>query len=193
MTARRILMATAVFVAVGALGACGVPVDNAPREAHPPAAARDRLAAGAPTTKPSGSVPEHLFLIRDGNLVPVVRHVGVAPSVNTHLADLLAGPDAREQADGLSSALLGVNPVSTVTMVNHVAHVELADPTAAGNARNDDQLGYAQLVCTLTTRPDIVGVVFTRDGQPIGVPRGDGSLSTGPLSGADYANLIADS
>jgi hypothetical protein len=140
--------------------------------------------------KPSGSVRERLFLVRDGALVPVVRHVPTQPTAEALVTDLLAAPDDAERAAGLTTALLGAPPVTAVHVVNGLAQVELAQP-AEGATRNDDQLAYAQIVSTLTARPDITGVVFVRDGQPLGVPRGDGSRSTGPLTAADYANLIS--
>ena len=34
-------------------------------------------------------------------------------------------------------------------------------------------------------------MLFLKDGEPLDVPRGDGSLSTGPLTALDYAALRA--
>jgi spore germination protein GerM len=55
----------------------------------------------------------------------------------------------------------------------------------------DEQLlAVAQLVCTLTARPGVGPVSFTLEGAPVDVPTGDGSLTSGPVSRDDYADLL---
>lgn len=71
---------------------------------------------------------------------------------------------------------------------NGKAVIELATGLN-GTGRTDDIFAFAQLVCTLTSRSDIRSVTFTRAGLPVEVPRGDGSLTSGPLVFADYASL----
>ncbi|MBM0224706.1 hypothetical protein JNW87_03160 [Micromonospora sp. ATA51] len=41
----------------------------------------------------------------------------------------------------------------------------------------------------MVARDDIDTVAFTRRGQPLGVPRADGSLSEQPLTAAEYTAL----
>jgi hypothetical protein len=62
-------------------------------------------------------------------------------------------------------------------------------PAEAG--RSDTALAFGQIVCTLATRPSAAAVGFTHSGQPLGVPRADGSLSPGLLTAADYATLLS--
>ena len=133
---------------------------------------------------------ERLFLVKDDTLTPVIRHVERQPTTDSLLNDLLAGPTDNERATGITSALQGGNVVAGIHLSGGQAVVELAS-AMDNTARNDEVLAYAQLVCTLTGRPDVDGVTFTRNGQPIGVPRGDGSLAQGPLTAADYASLLA--
>ena len=57
----------------------------------------------------------------------------------------------------------------------------------------DEIAALGQIVCTLTRVPDITGVQSTRDGQIVKVPRADASLTTGPLTAADYQALISPS
>jgi hypothetical protein len=103
--------------------------------------------------------------------------------------DLVAGATRAEQQDGLTSALSQMRVSSTIVSQRRAA-VEIGAPAVPG-ARSDEVLAYAQIVCTLTSQGAEVGTVsFTRDGQPLAVPRGDGSLSTGALTIADYADLI---
>ncbi|MFC7242033.1 GerMN domain-containing protein [Catellatospora aurea] len=168
---------------------CGVPVEDTPRviEAGPPS----RVATGAPSAAASGPAAESLYLIRDGSLVPVQRRLAAEPDPQRLLGDLLAGPTEAEQDRGLGTALGGRDVVASVRLIDGVAHVEL--PAGIENTgRNDDVLAFGQIVCTLTSRRDVTGVVFTRQGARIGVPLPDASLSQDPLRAADYAALIAN-
>ena len=106
------------------------------------------------------------------------------------LTDLLAGPSDGERAAGITSALLGANVVSGAHLSDGHAIVELS-ATIENSARNDDVLAYAQLVCTPAGRADANGVTFTHNGQPVGVPRADGSLTQEPLTADDYIALLA--
>ncbi|KUL22375.1 hypothetical protein ADL15_48450 [Actinoplanes awajinensis subsp. mycoplanecinus] len=172
-----------------AVAACGVPAQDEPHEVTLP---RRPLTATSPSPAESGSageVAEVLCLVRDGSLAQAVRRVSGAPTAQRQLTDLVAGPTATERQAGLSSALAGTSLTVRVGAAGGGAVVEVAEPDA-GSGRSDELLGYAQIVCTLTSRADIGSVVFTQGGQPLRVPRGDGSLSDGPLTGADYRELI---
>ncbi|WP_125802630.1 GerMN domain-containing protein [Actinoplanes sp. ATCC 53533] len=167
-------------------GACGVPVDGSPRDLD-----RPRPAAGSSTPAPGGlgSALERLYLVRDGSLVRAVRRVPVPPTPQRMLADLLAGPTRAEQQDGLSSALSTMR-IDGMTVIQRRATVTISEPPDQA-ARSDEILAYGQIVCTLTSQGAEVGTVsFTSAGRPLGVPRGDGSLSTQPLTIADYAGLL---
>jgi hypothetical protein len=91
--------------------------------------------------------------------------------------DPAAGPTPAEHQDGLTSALSQMRVGSTIVTQGRAA-VETGAPPVAG-AHSDEVLAHAQIVCTLTSQGAEVGTVsFTRDGQALAVPRGDGSLST---------------
>jgi hypothetical protein len=168
---------------------CGIPAEDSPREVAPPRGA-DPAASAAPWLPESGAERERLCLIRDGRLVRVVRRVPVRSTVAEQLAHLMAGPSAAEREDDLTSALTASIPVTGARIVNGEVQVSLGE-SRAGSARTDDVMAFGQIVCTLTTRPEVIGVSFLHDGKRIGVPRADGSLSPGPLTGVDYAALIA--
>jgi hypothetical protein len=187
---RRWPVPFAAVLLVAAITGCGVPDEPDPRPVTPPRGPFQALVSPTPAVTASGPVTERLCLVRDGALVTVTRHIAAQPTVQRLIADLLAGPTDDEQASGLSSALLGGDLVAGIQVRGSRAVVDL---TAAieGAARSDEVLAYAQLVCTLTGRDDISDVVFTRAGNPIAVPTGDGSLSTGPLTLADYRGLVA--
>jgi spore germination protein GerM len=176
------------LAALLALAGCGISPQS---EAQPIAAPRGPFSAlTSPTPLPTttGSYVETLYLVRDGLLVPQVRHVAAESSVQDLLDDLVAGPTEVESGIGMSSALVGVN-VNGVTVDAGFATVDLAAQNDGGG--RDSLLAYAQVVCTLTAREDVLGVSFTRDGKAIDVPRGDSSVSPGPLTKSDYMTVLA--
>lgn len=172
------------------LAGCGVTAETTPRPITPPSGFLQTTTSPTPEPTNSGPISEQLFLVKDGALVTVTRHVDHQPTTADLLGDLLTGPTDQERADGISSALLGGNVVSGVHIDNGQAVVELS-ASIENSARNDEVLAYAQLVCTLAGRADVNAVTFTHNGQPVGVPRADGSLTQGPLTAADYTTLLA--
>ncbi|OJF11374.1 GerMN domain-containing protein [Couchioplanes caeruleus] len=185
ITVRGLAVLTAtLFLA----SACGVPTQDEP---HPVTLPRRPLNASpsAAASEPAGEVAQVLCLVRDNRLAQTVRRVGAVPGPQRQLDQLIAGPTPAEQAQGLSTALATTTLTVTVPPGAAVATVEIseADDNAA---RSDEVLAYGQIVCTLTSRADIAAVSFHRDGQPLQVPRGDGTLSSEPLRAADYRILI---
>ncbi|WP_246157551.1 GerMN domain-containing protein [Catellatospora sichuanensis] len=187
-SSRPVLRALLLPLVALLVAGCGVPVEDTPRviEVGTPS----RMATGAPSAAASGPAAESLYLIRDGSLVAVQRRLPTEPDPQHLLGDLLAGPTEAEQDRGLGTALGGRGVVASVQLLDGIAHVELP-AGIEGTGRNDDVLAFGQIVCTLTSRADVMGVVFTRQGVRIGVPLPDASLSQEPLRAADYATLIA--
>lgn len=174
------------LLAVLLVAACGVPVDDSPRDLG---GSQVVYGSNAPAPDRFGPAVERLYLVRDGKLVRVLRRTPAPRAPSQMVEDLVAGPTRAEQQDGLGSALSQMRVGSTIVSQRRAA-VEIGAPPVPG-ARSDEVLAYAQIVCTLTSQGAEVGTVsFTRDGQTLAVPRGDGSLSTGPLTIADYAELI---
>jgi hypothetical protein len=186
---RRVAVLAALVMLTAVVG-CGVPVDAEPRAVDPPNGAYPGLSSAAPNRP--GAVSERLCLVRNELLSAVTRSVQQAASLDTHLQLLLDGPTEAERDAGFTSALTGTTPVQTVSQARGIVTVNIGDrPEDTG--RSDEVLGFGQIVCTLTTRPDVAAVAFAQDGRPLGVPRADGSLSPGPLTAADYADLLAPS
>ncbi|MFU8871669.1 GerMN domain-containing protein [Micromonospora sp. SL4-19] len=182
---RRVSILTLAALLVGG---CGVPVDEAPRPLHaPPRPFTSPVGSGAVPTE--GRADEPFCFVRDDRLRTVMRRVDYLPDVETHLQHLLAGPGSAERDAGFTSALTGTAAVAGARLSGGVAEVEVG---GAGyeTRRSDEILAFGQIVCTLTNRADVHGVSFRRDGQPVDVPRADGSLSRAPLTAADYAPLI---
>ncbi len=186
--------ATVVLAAAGLLlSGCGVRTQAQPTTVQPPPGPFSALASAqpaAPSTDPSGPIRQPVYFVKGGKVAPVTRGSVVAPDVEDLVALLRAGPTQAEQDAGFTTTLSGAQLVIGVHTEGPTVVVDLA-PADEGSARSDEALAYAQIVTTLCTRPDVSAVSFVRDGQPVPVPRGDGQLSTGPLTPADYADVIA--
>lgn len=186
MRSSRVAAAAALGLLMTTAG-CGVPTEDAARVIEQTGAATP--AAPTPAAEPTGPATEKLYLLRDGHLVAVQRRVPTNPDAQQLLVHLLAGPTSAEQDADLTSALTGTTAINSATDAAGSATVELST-ALEGTGRSDDILAFGQLVCTLSSRPDINQVVFTRQGARVGVPRGNGALTDDPLTCADYANLV---
>ncbi|MEV4511141.1 GerMN domain-containing protein [Dactylosporangium sp. NPDC049525] len=186
MIVRRPLLALALCFAT--MTACGVPTEDHPRTFTPPGG-RSASAPSATTSAATGAPKQILYLVRDGRLVVVHRLTASDPTISQQLESLLAGPTESERKAGLTSALTGITVTGHVRLDRGQADVEIDTPPD-GTGRSDEVLAYGQVVCTLTTRNDVNAVTFTHGGEPLGIPRADGSLAEGPLTAADYAALI---
>ncbi|NMO54294.1 GerMN domain-containing protein [Actinoplanes sp. TBRC 11911] len=175
-----------VLALVAVLAGCGVPVDSEPRNV-------DNADAGVPSHGPlvldQGTALERLCFVRDGRLARILRRVPSPVSSQEQLEALLNGPTPSEAADGLSNTLPGTASMVKISLSGGRAVIEIGDRSAHG-VRTDEILAFGQIICTLASRPEIGTITFTSRGLPLGVPRQDGSLTTGPLTVADYADLM---
>jgi hypothetical protein len=170
------------------LTACGVPAQDQPHPVTLPRRPLDTTSIPA-ATDPAGEVAQVLCLINGDRLVQTGRRVRAASGPQQQLDQLVAGPTAAEQAQGISTALAATELTVNVPAGSFTAAVEISEPDDSA-ARNDAVLAYGQIVCTLTARADIAAVSFQRDGQPLQVPRGDGTLTGQALRASDYRSLI---
>ncbi|SNY55284.1 GerMN domain-containing protein [Paractinoplanes atraurantiacus] len=166
------------------LTACGVPAEDSPHPVELPRAPLN--GSGAAAVTPAGEVAHVLCLVRDERLVQSVRRAPSYPGVQQQMNELITGPTPAESSTGLSTALAGLTVTATAGPGSRVT-VEVS----RAEGRKDDILAYGQMVCTLTARPDVAAVSFTREGRSLEVPRADGTLTEGPLRSSDYAALVA--
>jgi len=178
----RFLMA---FVIAAPLAAgCGVPADRHP-VAVPGGVVRPAL--GPTTTTPTPATQATLFFVQAEQLVPVVRSV-TRPDLEAVLEVLLTGPTEAELAAGLRTAISPQRNIRSVHTDGTTAVIDLT--TTFVEVGGEEQiLALAQIVLTATGTPGITNVRFELEGQPVEVPRAEGTLSSGPLTASDYAAL----
>jgi spore germination protein GerM len=171
--------------------ACAVDDEQRARVADDESVPFGLLQPDAPALLPPGGAaatePASLCFVGDDKLVvvPVALDSPVQPR---HLVAALAEPPDNDAS--LRTAVGEPSVVRTVRIVAGIARVDLLP--AVSNIGSDEQLlAIAQLVCTLTGRPGVGQVSFTLEGTPVDVPRGDGSLTDGPVSRDDYAELLS--
>jgi hypothetical protein len=181
-SARRLL----VGLLLPAVAACGVPQDELPR-ALTPAEVPYASAAASAVPDAAGNRVAELFLVRDGQVVPTPRKVD-GPLPTEGLVELLLGGTTQEERDaGLISVIPSTLDVADVQVQGSTAVLTLEGPDA--EVQRTSPLAYAQIVATLSPAR-VTGVRFRLDGRDLDVPRGDGSLSNGPLSREDFAELL---
>jgi spore germination protein GerM len=191
----RVARATVVVMLVAASTGCGVREQSSPQSID----ASDvpfGLLESPPTSEGSSANepardPFTIYFLGSERLMPVQRQAEHAPGLATALDILAEGPTAEEIALGLQSAVGPESPARPVGNEEDVAVVELTDAFLAGSS--DQIVGLAQIVYTLTEIPGLGRVQFLVAGEPVEVPRGDGVLTTEPVSRADYILLAPSS
>jgi spore germination protein GerM len=180
--------ATAVLVALG-IG-CGVPADGTatPRD---PDDVRFGLLDPEPPAPPVGAgSPISVYLVVDEDapvLAPVDRRVPAPVDLSERLLALVEGPTEAERQAGLTTAIpADVDVIESVSVNGGIAEVEL-DAEFGSIPAEDQVIAIAQVVYTLTAAPGVGRVSFLVDGEPVDVPRGDGTLTSDSVSRDAYA------
>lgn len=150
------------------------------------------IAAITPTTIATDLVT--LYFITGGRLqgypTPLVRPAGT----NQVIAALQLGAPPGDPGVGIRSAvpLRGKSLLSATENDSGIATIELP-PGFFEQIPGDDQLlAIGQIVLSVTEVGGVGQVLFTQNGNPIGVPRRGGGSSNGtePLSRRDYVDLL---
>jgi Sporulation and spore germination len=128
-----------------------------------------------------------VYLLGSERLVPVLRQAPAPVNLATALDILAEGPTPDEIALGLQSAVGPEVPARPVRSEGDLAVIELRDAFLTGGG--DQIAGLAQIVFTLTQVVGVERVQFLLEGQPVEVPRGNGVLTTEPVSRSDYTLL----
>jgi spore germination protein GerM len=179
-----------VVTAVVVLAACGGGTQSQPeklkRDAVPFGLLNAPTSTVAPTTVPVRKFPFVVYFMGTDGAVPVVRTTSAAPDPSAVGAALLAGPAREEVQVGMRSAIPkgAVGRFSkvvkhTVTIDLNAPFIEVSGPT--------QKLALTQIVFTMTSLEGVNLVRFLLDGEPISVPRLNGTLTLAPVRRADYA------
>jgi hypothetical protein len=188
---RPVLAAAAVTVALLGAG-CGIPSDDHATLAAAGSVPFDLLgqAPSASTTTMPASPTERatLFLVQGERLAPVQRELPAPVSVESVLQALAAGPSATEIELGLRTALLAPGLMRSGGVSGGIATIDLGQPFTEIAGR-DQIVALAQIVSTVTGLPGVGRASFTLEGNPVGILRGDGAVTTESVSRDDYATL----
>jgi hypothetical protein len=183
-----LLVLPVVTVAAG----CGIPPDDHASLAQPGSVLYDLLgdspAATATTQASAQTEKATLFLVQGERLAPVQRELPAPVSVEAVLQALAAGPTTTEVQLGLRTALLAPGLMRSGGVSGGIATIDLGLPFTEIAGR-DQIVALAQIVSTVTGLPGVGRARFTFDGQPVGILRGDGAVTTETVSRDDYATL----
>ncbi|HVL51835.1 MAG TPA: GerMN domain-containing protein [Actinomycetota bacterium] len=193
MNTRVNLLFLVVALLAGAVG-CGVPVDDRAERLNdvPFGLLESESPEPAETAPPAEGPLVQIYLLDPSGqqLVPVERRLAPAEAPLFAVMDaLLTGPTRAELRQGLSTAFADENAVARVDLVGGVASVDLTQQFTVLDGPTQ-RLAIAQMVLTLTGRPGVGRVAFTLEGQPIDIPRGDGTLVAGSVSRDSYRELV---
>jgi spore germination protein GerM len=171
---------------------CGIPNDDAAKAIDdddlPRSLVRSETTAEQTPTSEAGQ-PVFLFYIDGVRLVVVAEEMPPDPSLRAVINRLAKGPSDLVAAQGFRSALSAGEAIASVSLERGVALVDLSE-SFAQTPVSDQVLGLGQIVLTATSRPGVGQVRFTLEGQPVEVPRADGSSGTDAVSRDDYIELL---
>jgi hypothetical protein len=186
MTPRRALSLLLVGLATTA---CGIDAQDSPETID-----RDDVPFGfydASTTSTSHDapgddlVPFLVYFIGPDGLAFAIREATESPTVGERLDALFEGPTSAEVGVGLHTAIPPTARRLTARVRSGTAQVALHDTFAS--LRGTEQVeALAQIVYTVTEIDTIRRVRFLLEGQPVEVPRADGTVSDDPVTRADY-------
>lgn len=187
---RRLLLLLLFTVLAG----CGVPTgDRAETMEDVPFGLLDPEASEpAETLAPPEGPAVQIYLVDPSGLrlVPVERRLGEGEASLPDVVEvLLAGPTRAERRQGLTTAFIEEDAVGSSDLVGGVASVDLTQQFTVLDGPTQ-RLAIAQMVLTLTSRPGVGRVSFTLGGQPIDIPRGDGTLAQGSVARDNYRELL---
>lgn len=179
-----------VLVAAVLLGACGIGLDDSPRDIVAPAPAdvdNGRTAITATSTTVIylvGHDDNGRFVLR-----PVARDT--TETINNALRALFDGPTPRELNNDLHTAIPASTRLVKAVPNNDVITIDVSDDLIrlSGSALID---AVGQIVLTATNVTGITGVVVTVDDAVHPWPLPDGTTTLEPLTQRDYAPLLPE-
>lgn len=108
-------------------------------------------------------------------------------SLGTVLRRLQEVPGDEPAAAG--NPLADTDAIGEIALNRGQAEVELTEAFSEMSGTNSQVVALAEIVFTATGRADVAQVIFVRDGQPLPVLDGEGSLTDDPLTRSDFLDL----
>lgn len=208
---RHRLPLLACLATLATLGACGLPADD---RFEPIGAGDDRFGLAqttlptttlAPTTTVDATTTTalattstiatelvQLYFITGRQLTSIATPLPSEPALGQVMAALLEGPPSGGLGTGLRTTLPNGADIFVSSRAG-IATVDLPAGIFDPLEPSDQRLVFGQIVLTLTDRPGVGPVVFTIDGEPMRVFRGDASLTElgESVSRDDYVGLLS--
>jgi len=132
-----------------------------------------------------------VHLLRGEKLGVAHRSVPASEAVATAAMNaLLQGPDDRERAAGLTTAIPAGTELRGIDIDGGIASVDLSGDFASGGGSLSMQARLAQVVYTLSQFDTVEAVVFMLDGKVVESIGGEGVAVDGPQSRADWADFL---
>ncbi len=185
----------AVVVSAVAMSGCGIDAEDEAQRSDPEGVPFGLLEdSDTPTTTAAVELTDRrveVFYLRDDELEGVNRTLAAGDTLAEHVDVLAEGPSESEASGGLQSALPSEGATGEVTTARGTARVDLGE-VFTETSQEDQAAAIAQLVYTLTSLPGIGRVGFTLEGETVEVPRGDGTLTTDPLTRDDFPERQPD-
>jgi spore germination protein GerM len=193
MTLIRRLPRFSALIALVALAGCGLSPDSSPR-AIPDDDQKDlvEVAVGADETTGTGRIYLERTDETGRSLLSAVPRE-FEPDPVSIMRSLLSGPTEDEQQIGLRSAIPRETRILSARFVaSDLVKVDVSSDIFG--ATGDDLVSaIAQIVLTLAEVDGVERILIVVDGLPQEWPRGDGSLTSEPLTEFDYPGRAASS
>ena len=151
---------------------------------------------GKPPSRPAGEDPIQLqvWFHRGEQLFLAVRtfdYYEATPAIGTTaLQGLFAGPTEEERLEGVQTQVPDGTELLGLSIDKGIATVNLTSEFESGGGSASMSMRLAQVVFTLTQFPNVKGVQFALDGEPIEVLGGEGIVIDQPLTRKSYAELM---
>jgi hypothetical protein len=145
----------------------------------------------APTDDPSAIMTVSLYFMRGETLGVASRILpGSGTPATAAVEALLGGPDAREKAAGLGTAIPAGTTLNGIAVEDGVARVDLSPEFASGGGSLAMQARVAQVVYTLTQYSVFKSVEFLIDGEPVESLGGEGLVLDEPQRRSDWVSML---
>jgi germination protein M len=145
---------------------------------------------GTDTDPSSSSVTYQVWFTSADGLFVTYRTEAATPRVGTAaLESVLEGPDSFEMGYGLRTEVPDGTQLLGLEIEGEIARVDLTSEFEAGGGLASKQARLAQIVYTITQFPTVKGVLFSLDGESIGVPKGE-SIIDRPVTRRDYVDQL---